>query len=113
MSKYHAVRTVVNGIAFASRAEATAYQNRLLLLQAGDISDLELQPKFPIVIDGQYVCTYVADFRYRLTATGAIIVEDVKGVRTAVYKLKKKLVKALYGIDILESNGDDLPFGEM
>lgn len=110
MTKYRAVRTVVNGIAFASKAEATAYQNRLLLQQAGDISDLELQPKYPLVVNGQKIADYIADFRYKLNTTGAVIVEDVKGVRTPVYKLKKKLVKALYGIDILESSGDDIPF---
>jgi hypothetical protein len=42
------------------------------------------------------------DFRYEDIATGKSLTEDVKGVRTALYMLKKKLVKALYDVDIIE-----------
>ncbi len=51
----------------------------------------------------QRIGFYKADFRYEVTATGERVIEDVKGVRTAVYRLKKKLVKALYGIEIIET----------
>lgn len=109
-SKYHAEQEEVDGIIFASKAEATAYQNRLLAVRSGLIADLELQPRYPLVVNGVEIGEYIADFRYRNCTTGAVVVEDVKGVRTPVYLLKRKLVKALYGIDILETSKDDIPF---
>ena len=110
MSKYHAIRTTVDGIAFASKAEAQAYRNRVLLQANGDISGLKLQPRFKIVINGVHVCDYIADFEYDVTATGAHIVEDVKGVKTAVFVLKKKLMLAVHGINVLCSGKDEIPF---
>lgn len=100
-SKYHAVPKVVDGIRFASTAEANRYFELRLMSRVGDVVDLELQPKYPLVVNGVKIGAYVADFRYKLN--GVVVVEDVKGVKTPVYKLKKKLVKALYGIDILET----------
>ena len=99
-SKYRAVRTTVNGLEFASQKEARRYQALLLLERAGQIRDLELQPRFPCRVNDLLVCTYVADFRY--SENGAWIVEDVKGMKTDVYRIKAKLVKALYGITIRE-----------
>ena len=99
-SKYRAVRTTVNGLEFASQKEARRYQALLLLERAGQIRDLELQPRFPCHVNDLLVCTYVADFRY--AENGAWIVEDVKGMKTDVYRIKAKLVKAIYGITIKE-----------
>lgn len=101
-SKFHAVKTEVNGIVFASKKEAHRYLELLVLQGMGEIKDLELQPRYPIVVNGVTVCTYVADFRYK-NRSGDTIVEDVKGVRTPVYNLKKKLLKAIYGITITET----------
>ena len=101
MSKYHAVKTEVDGYVFASKAEANRYSQLKLMEMAGEISYLELQPKFPIVVNGVKICTYIADFRYLYCGTNQII-EDVKGMKTPVYKLKKRLVEALYGITITE-----------
>ena len=100
--KYGAIRTTVNGITFASRAEARRYQALLLLERAGEIRDLELQPAYPFVIKGILVGTYRADFRYRVPGQPVPVVEDVKGVRTPVYRLKAKLMQAIYGITIQE-----------
>jgi hypothetical protein len=100
-SKYGAVRTTIDGITFASKAEARRYRELRLLEQAGEIVLLTVQPKFPLVVDGVKVCDYVADFRYS-TPNAEVVVEDVKGVRTPVYRLKAKLMKALYGITIRE-----------
>jgi hypothetical protein len=69
--------------------------------KAGEIHCLELQPRYPLIVNGEKVGTYVADFRYFEGDT--LRVEDVKGILTPVYRLKKKLVKALYQIDILET----------
>jgi hypothetical protein len=101
MSKYNAIRTTIDGITFDSRAEGRRYQELRLLASAGEIADIELQPKYPLVVNGVNCGHYKADFRYKVA--GVLIVEDVKGVKTPVYQLKKKLVKALYGIEILET----------
>lgn len=116
MSKYRAVPTTVNGFRFASKAEARRYQELLLLGKAGEIRNLELQPRFPIASGGVRVADYVADFRYEerypsQACNGMClcahwrwrdVVEDVKGVKTPVYRLKKKLVEAQHGITIRE-----------
>ena len=99
-NKYRAIPTVIDGIRFASKAEARRYGELKLLKNAGKIRNLELQPKYLLDVGGKRIGTYIADFRYRLD--GVLIVEDVKGFCTPVYKLKKKLVEALYGITITE-----------
>jgi len=101
-SKYGAQPTVVDGIRFASKAEARRYEELKLRERVGEISDLTLQPRYPLVVNGEKVGTYVGDFRYTEAATQQETVEDVKGVATPVYRLKKKLVRAIYGVDILE-----------
>lgn len=100
--KYFAIKTVVDGIMFASKAEAGRYVELRLMVRSGLIENLELQPRFPIIVAGKKICVYIADFRYRFTRSGELITEDVKGVRTPVYRIKKKLVEAIYKITITE-----------
>lgn len=102
MSKYHAVKTTIDGIVFDSKAEAARYNTLKLLERNGDIKLLAIHPQFILNVNGQKIGKYIADFSYY--ENGKHIVEDVKGVKTPVYRLKKKLVKALYGIDILETS---------
>jgi hypothetical protein len=99
-SKYHNRRVVVDGITFDSQREADRWGELKLMQEAGLIQDLQRQVKYPIVVNGQKICVYVADFVYE--RDGKTIVEDVKGVRTRVYILKKKLIKSVFGIDISE-----------
>lgn len=101
MSKYRAKPTVVDGIRFASKKEASRYLELRLLEKAGEINQLELQPSFDLMVSGVKVGRYICDFEYK--NGDKWVYEDVKGVKTPVYRLKKKLVKALYGIDILET----------
>ena len=101
-SKYHNQKTEHNGIGFDSRKEATRYQELCLRERAGEIRNLELQPRYNLIVNGCKLGFYKADFRYEDTATGDVVVEDVKGVRTAVYQLKRKLVRALYDIEVIE-----------
>lgn len=104
-SKYGAVPTDVDGIRFASKAEARRYGELSLMEYAGEIHELELQPAYDLVVNGVKIGKYVADFRYVLADTGAVVVEDVKGgnaTKTPVYRLKAKLVRALYGVEISE-----------
>lgn len=101
-TKYHSVPTEVDGIIFPSKRQASRYAGLKMLLHCKLIADLELEPRFQIVVNGCKICTYVADFRYRDTSNDRVCVEDVKGFRTPVYILKRKLTEALYGIRILE-----------
>ena len=95
--KYFACPTIVDGIKFASAKEARRYGELKLLQLAGKISELELQPRFKLVIEE----TYVADFRY--FENGETIIEDVKGCLTREYKRKRKAMKKQYGVTILET----------
>lgn len=101
--KYNAIKTTLDGITFASKAEAKRYAELKLLVQAGVIFNLSMQPRFDCVVNEQKVCTYVADFLY--LEAGKQVVEDVKGMKTPVYKLKKKLVEAIHNIQITEIGG--------
>jgi len=101
MSKYKAVKTIVDGIKFDSKKEALRYGDLKTLVRAGEIKDLELQPRFNFALNGVKICFYKADFKY--TENGETIINDVKGFKTPMYNLKKKLMKAFYNIDILET----------
>ena len=73
------------------------------MVKAGEIRNLERQVRFPIVVNGVKVCTYIADHVYDEMA--GRVVEDVKSEFTRkdpVYRLKNKLMKACHGIDIRE-----------
>lgn len=100
--KYGNQPVVLDGVKFSSKAEARRYSELRLLEKIGDISELELQPRYPLVVSGKRVATYVADFRY--VRAGQTVVEDVKSPasRTRLYRLKIKLLHALHGIEIVE-----------
>ena len=100
MTKYHAVKTVIDGIRFDSKAEAARYNTLKLLERNGDISTLMVHPVYPLEVNGQKIGKYIADFVY--WENGREVVEDVKGVKTPTYRLKAKLVKAIYGFEIRE-----------
>jgi len=68
---------------------------------AGEIYILKLQQTFKIVVNGEKICDYRADFTY-FDKAGRFIVEDAKGMQTPVYILKKKLLAATTGIAISE-----------
>ncbi len=98
-NKYGNEPTALDGKRYASKAEARRAGELALLQRGGQISGLVTQPRFPIVVNGQLVCTYVGDFAYR-TKAGAEVVEDVKGAETDVFKIKRKLMRAALGIEI-------------
>ena len=87
---------------FASAKEAKRYEELVLLEKAGEIADLKCQVVYKIVINDCHVCKYIADFTY-LDRGNRKVVEDAKGYQTEVYKLKRKLMKAVHGIEILET----------
>jgi len=108
-SKFHATRTVVDGITFDSKREAKRYSELKLMERAGVISDLQRQVKFELqpafYLDGKTyrAINYIADFVYYKVKTGEEVVEDCKGFRTDVYKLKAKMFAYQYGVSILET----------
>ena len=99
--KYNAKKIVIDGIEFDSKKEGKRYQELKMLEKAGKIKDLKLQPVF-LLQEGFYYqgkairqITYRADFEY-VDEKGNRVVEDVKGFKTDVYKLKKKLFLKKY-----------------
>ena len=99
-TKYGNRKTVIDGIKFDSEKEAEYYSYLKLLERAGEISDIVLQPRFELIppfekggqkFRGLY---YVADFQFEKAEE--IVVVDVKGYKTDVYKLKHKLFEYLY-----------------
>jgi len=101
--KYNAKPKVVDGIRFDSTLEADRYVKILWEIKTGAIRDLELQVSFDLVVNGILIARYISDFRYKDAATGETVVEDAKGFKTAEYKMKKALMKAVNGIDIRET----------
>ena len=100
-SKYNNRRVMFDGVTFDSVREA----NRYLVLRGkqeqGQIKRLVVHPRFTLEVHGIKICDYVADFQYELP-TGERAIEDVKGVKTDVYRLKAKLMRACLGIAIRE-----------
>lgn len=103
-NKYHAKKTEIDGIKFDSLKESKRYAELKMLEKSGKIRDLELQKKFEICSKskGKRALYYIADFVYWDNEANTIIVEDVKGFKTPVYNLKKRMVYEKYGIEIKE-----------
>lgn len=108
-SKYHAKKTCVDGTTFDSRREADRYLVLKGMEKDGIIEDLRRQVRYELVpafdVDGRHYrpVFYVADFAYVDKGTGKEVVEDVKGMRTDVYRLKSKLFARRYGMSIRET----------
>ena len=102
--KYNAQRTKIDGISFASKAEAARYSELLMLAKAGQVRGLVLQPKYPLHVKDWKIGSYIADFAY-IDASGKQVIEDVKGFKTDIYKWKKKHAEAEHGITITEIGG--------
>lgn len=101
-SKYGSKRVEFNGIKFHSQKECSRYKVLKMLEDTGVINQLQLQVKFELKVNDELIEKYVADFTY-YDKQGNYIVEDTKGFKTADYKRKKKWMKNIYKIEILES----------
>lgn len=103
--KYGNRKTEYNGRMFDSALEARAARDFDLLRRAKDkkerVVDVQYQVRYPMVVNKQKICTYIADFVVTY-ADGRKEVVDAKGVLTDVYKLKRKLMLACHGIEIVE-----------
>jgi protein associated with RNAse G/E len=101
IGKFNNHYTTVDGITFHSKKESDRYIILKMLNKHGKIQNLELQKPFVLSIGKIKICSYVADFVY--IENGKTIIEDVKGFRTDIYRLKKKLMKVILGLDIKET----------
>ncbi len=113
-SAFRSSPTLIDDIWFASKDEALRYRELKQQVRDGLIRDLETQPKYVIEVNGVLICRYTADFRYVVVKDARMVVEDVKSKRVDKYgdkhgtamardwPLRKKLMKAVHGIDVLE-----------
>lgn len=103
-SKYRNQKIVIEGIKFDSKKEGNRYLELKLLLKAKKISNLRLQVPYILIDKSKYggKITYKADFVYYDNDIKKEVVEDVKGYKTDVYKLKKRLLAERYNIEIQE-----------
>lgn len=109
-SKMGNVMTRYGGVTYHSMKEANYARELDARLRGKDISKWEGQVRFPIVINGQKICDYVADFVVT-HPDGKQEVIDVKPfdrktgkfLHTATFSLKRKLVEAIYGVRIIET----------
>lgn len=98
--KYGNIKVSYDGLRFDSKKECERYKLLKILEKKGHIQDLKTQVKYAFEYNNVKIGKYIADFTY--TESGKFIVEDVKGVRTPLYKFKAKLLKAFHGIEIKE-----------
>ena len=94
-----------DGTVYDSKKEYKRHMELMLLQRAGEICDLKRQVKYELIPkqEGERAVYYVADFVYKDTRTGEEVVEDCKGFRTDVYKLKAKIYRYRYGKKIFET----------
>ena len=107
IGKYNAKGRRIDDIWFASKAEGDRYEQLKEMVKQGIIRELELQKKFPVRINNVLICNYLCDFYY-MDRQGNPIIEDVKGMQTDVYKLKKKMMKAM-GLEVIELPASAVP----
>lgn len=110
-NKLGAIRTRVGDRSFPSKKQAARYLALRTLLAAGEIADLECDPRIVLIVNGLKVGVFQPDFRYRIARgirTGCTVVEDVKGRRDTgdpvyrLFKLKAALFHALFGFEVTE-----------
>ncbi len=108
-NKFNAVKTTIDGIKFHSKKESMRYSQLKLYEKGGLITDLRLQVPYELipklVINGktERAIKYIADFVYFDTVHKVEVIDDCKGYRTDIYKIKYRLMKMIHGIDIKES----------
>jgi cellobiose phosphorylase len=106
--KYNNIHTLYKGKIFSSKLEANHAAELDMLRHAKDIrqrvESVTYQYRIPVVVNNVKICDYYADF-YVLFADGHKEIHESKGFKTQIYKIKKKLVEAIYGEKIIEFYG--------
>lgn len=98
MRKYRNTPQITPDGRFDSKLEYNQWLVLKLRQKAGEISGLERQKSFDLIVNGVKICRYVADFVY--IERGQQIVSDAKGILTPEFKLKAKLMRAIYNITV-------------
>ncbi len=102
MNKYRNEKIIIDEIRFDSKLEARRYCELKLLQRANEIKNLrrqvtfELQPSYRKNNKTIRAINYIADFVYYDVKKDKTIIEDTKGFKTEVYKLKKKMFEYKY-----------------
>lgn len=113
-AKYNNKKVVIDGVTFDSKTEAKRYEDLKQLERAGEISDLQLQPRFKLIQGVKFTgdarakpdIRYTADFAYTNTKTGQRVIEDVKSKITREktdYKMRRHMMLAIHNIEVLET----------
>lgn len=95
--KFRAIATKLDDIKFASKKEAKRYRELKLLQQSGELLFFLRQVPFHLPANVKYVCDFLCFWKDE-----TVTIEDVKGIKTPMYILKKKQVEAIYPINITE-----------
>ena len=95
--KFRAIPTELDGIKFASRKEARRYRELRLLEKSGELLFFLRQVPFHLPANVKYVCDFLCFWKDE-----TVTIEDVKGIKTPLYILKKKQVEATYPVSITE-----------
>lgn len=98
--KFRNKPTTIDGITFDSKKESRRWIDLRAMERAGLISGLRRQVTFALRVNGVLICRYRSDFVY--VENERRIVEDVKGLKTDIYKLKARLMLAVHGIEVRE-----------
>jgi hypothetical protein len=99
--KYNAKRVLLDGICFDSKAESRYYAELKIRERQGEVTDIELQRRFDLMVNGSLAAVYVADFCFfdRLTRCRRVV--DVKGAPvTRDFRIKQNLMKSIFAIDV-------------
>lgn len=100
-SKYRNKPTVVDGIRFASKREAAFYVELKQREKAGEVYEVQLQRRYALTgPTGMLFTTYVCDFAFHDATLGRNRVIDIKGVETEAFKIKRKAMQAILGIEV-------------
>lgn len=102
-AKYNNEKVEYDGMVFDSKGELKRHRELMILLKHAIIARLERQVSFELNPGGTHSVKYKADWTYYIQETGEFIVEDFKGMETAVFKKKEKLMKKIHGITILKT----------
>lgn len=108
--KYANEPTTLDGIRFDSKAEARRWGDLRLLERAGQVADVRRQVRYVLVPKTarpsggfERETAYIADFVYVDAKSGRTVIEDVKGAVTPEYRLKRKLMLWVHGLEVLET----------
>lgn len=102
-NKFHAKKCAYDGYTFDSLGEGKYYLALKALGAVGDITNLKIHPRYPLVVNDVLVGHFTPDFEYD-TRSGEHRIDDYKGVRTEAFALRVKLFQAIYGLTVTEVN---------